>query len=166
MIEVSVESIRISLISDQRIVILKEVDADRFLAIWIGQCEAEAIAIQLRKVPVARPLTHDLLKNVIGKMGGQVSHIVVRDLSDGTYYAHIAVNLNGVQLDIDSRPSDALALAVRTHVPVFVEEEVMMEAGIIPEDDIGEDSEDADDVELSAFREFVNNLDMDDLPLQ
>ena len=166
MIEVRVESIRISLMSDSRIVILKEVDADRYLPIWIGQCEAEAIAIQLRKVPVSRPLTHDLLKNVIGEMGGQVSHIVVRDLSNDTFYAHIAVNLNGVQLDIDSRPSDALALAVRAHVPVFVEEEVMMEAGIIPEDDISEDGEDADDGELSAFREFVNNLDTDDLPLQ
>ena len=166
MIEVRVESIRISLMSDSRIVILKEVDADRYLPIWIGQCEAEAIAIQLRKVPVTRPLTHDLLKNVIGEMGGQVSHIVVRDLSNDTFYAHIAVNLNGVQLDIDSRPSDALALAVRAQVPVFVEEEVMMEAGIIPEDDISEDGEDADDGELSAFREFVNNLDIDDLPLQ
>ena len=165
MIEVNIEAIQVSLMSEHRIVILKEIGADRFLPIWIGQCEAEAITIQLRKVEVARPMTHDLLKNVIAEMGGQVSHIVVSALRDDTFYAQIAVNADGHELHIDSRPSDALALAVRVNVPVFVEEAVMTEAGIIPEEDVGGDIR-ADTEELSAFREFVDNLDLDDLPLQ
>ena len=165
MIEVNIEAIQVSLMSEHRIVILKEIGADRFLPIWIGQCEAEAITIQLRKIEVARPMTHDLLKNVIAEMGGQVSHIVVSALRDDTFYAQIAVNADGHELHIDSRPSDALALAVRVNVPVFVEEAVMTEAGIIPEEDVGGDIR-ADTEELSAFREFVDNLDLDDLPLQ
>jgi bifunctional DNase/RNase len=165
MIEVNIEAIQVSLMSEHRIVILKEVGADRYLPIFIGQCEAEAIAIQLRKVEVARPMTHDLLKNVIAELGGRVSHIVVSALRNDTYYARIAVNTDGQELHIDSRPSDALALAVRVQVPVFVEEAVMAEAGIIPEEDVAGEAE-ADSEELSAFREFVDNLDLDDLPLQ
>lgn len=163
MIEVNIESIHVSMMTEHRVVILKEVGANRYLPIWIGQCEAEAIAIQLRNVEVARPMTHDLLKNVIGEMGGEVSHIVVCDLRDDTFYARIAVSVNGRGLDIDSRPSDALALAVRVKVPLFVDEHVMNEAGIVPEEDIGEES---GDEELSAFRKFLNNLDLDDLPVQ
>ena len=163
MIEVTIESIHVSMMSEHRVVILKEIGAERYLPIWIGQCEAEAIAIQLRNIEVARPLTHDLLKNVIAELGGEVSYIVVNDLRNDTFYARIAVNLNGKKLEIDSRPSDALALAVRVHVPVFVDERVMEEAGIVPEEDI---SGGADDEELSAFRKFVDNLNLDDLPLQ
>jgi bifunctional DNase/RNase len=163
MIEVSIESIHVSMMSEHRIVILKETGANRYLPIWIGQCEAEAIAIQLRNIEVARPLTHDLLRNVISELGGQVVHIVVSDLRNDTFYARIAVEVNGTQMDIDSRPSDALALAVRVQVPVYVEDHVMDEAGIVPEEDL---SKEGGDEELSAFRDFVNNLDLDDLPLQ
>jgi len=163
MIEVTVDSIRASLMSEHRVIILKEIKAERYLPIWIGPYEADAIAIRLRNIEVARPLTHDLLNNVITEMGGEVSHITVNDLRDDTFYAHITVNLNGQRVEIDSRPSDAIALAVRTNVPIFIEEDVMAQAGIIPEADITEES---DDESLSAFRDFVNNLNLDDLPLQ
>jgi len=163
MIEVKVDSIQVSLMSEHRVIILKEVNAERYLPIWIGPYEAEAIVIRLRNIEISRPLTHDLLNNVITKMGGKVSHVVVDDLRNDTFYASIAVNLNGRQVEIDSRPSDAIALAVRAEVPIFVEEKVMAQAGIVPEMDISESEEDED---LSAFRDFINQLDLDDLPLQ
>jgi hypothetical protein len=92
-----------------------------------------------------------------------VSHITVSDLRNDTFYGRITVNLNGRRVEIDSRPSDAIALAVRAEVPIFVDEDVMAQAGIIPETDVAEE---ADDEELSAFRDFIESLDLDDLPLQ
>ena len=163
MIEVRIESIQVSLMSDHRLVVLKEINGDRYLPIWIGQCEAEAIAIRLREVETPRPLTHDLLKNTIGELGGEVAYIVVNDLGENTFYARIAVNLGDRTVEIDARPSDSIALAVRVEAPIFVDESVMDSAGSVPEEDLGEQEEDE---ELSAFREFVNNLDLDDLPLQ
>ncbi|MCX7680451.1 MAG: bifunctional nuclease family protein [Anaerolineae bacterium] len=165
MIEVKIESIRASLMSEHRVIILKEVNSDRFLPIWIGRYEAEAIAIRLQDIEVPRPLTHDLLYNTILEMGGQISHVTVNDLRDDTFYAYIAVNLNGRQLEIDSRPSDAIALAVRANVNIYVEESVMAQAGVYPEPDVSEEAEEEDD-DLSAFRSFINSLDLDDLPLQ
>jgi len=163
MIEVTVDSIRASLMSEHRVIILKDINAERYLPIWIGPYEADAITIRLRNVEVARPLTHDLLNNVITKMGGEISHITVSDLHDDTFYAHITMNLNGRRVEVDARPSDAIALAVRANVPIFVEEDVMVQAGIAPETDI---TEGVDDESLSAFRDFINNLNLDDLPLQ
>jgi len=163
MIEVTVDSIRASLMSEHRVITLKDVDAERYLPIWIGPYEADAITIRLRNIEVARPLTHDLLNNVITEMGGEVSHITVSDLRNDTFYARIAVNIDGRQVEIDSRPSDAIALAVRANIPIFVDENVMARAGITPEADI---TEGAGDEELSAFRDFVNSLNLDDLPLQ
>jgi bifunctional DNase/RNase len=164
MIEVSIESVRVSLMSEHRLVILKDVASERHLPIWIGQCEAEAIAIQMRSIEVARPLTHDLLKNVITSLGGTVARIVVNDLRNDVFHASVVVDIDGRTLEIDARPSDALALAVRVDVPIYVDEKVMAEAGIIPEKDLGEGSEE-EDAELSAFRDFVDNLDLGDLPL-
>ena len=163
MIEVKIESIRASLMSEHRVVILKDTSSARLLPIWIGRCEAEAIAIRLQNVETPRPLTHDLLNNAIVKMGGEISHITVNDLRNDTFYAQITVNLNGRRVEIDSRPSDAIALAVRANVPIFVEEDVMAQAGITPETDI---TEDTDDESLSAFRDFIDSLNLDDLPLQ
>jgi len=163
MIKVKVDSIRASLMSEHRVIILKDIGADRYLPIWIGPYEAEAIAIRLRNVEVARPLTHDLLKNVIAEMGGEISRIVVTDLRDDTFYARITVHLDGQRMEIDSRPSDAIALAVRANVPIFVNESVMEEAGITPETDITEEGTDED---LSAFRDFIDTLNLDDLPIQ
>jgi bifunctional DNase/RNase len=159
MIEVTIDSIRVSLVSPQRLVILKELDQERFLPIWIGPCEAEAITIKLQDVDVKRPLTHDLLTKFITELGGVVSHVLVNDLQDDTYYARIVMGVDGETMEIDSRPSDAMALAVRAEVPIFVDKEVMDKASITPEDD--QDGEEIED--LSAFRDFVNTLDLDDI---
>ncbi len=159
MIEVTIDSIRVSLVSPQRLVILKDLDQERFLPIWIGPCEAEAITIRLQDVDVKRPLTHDLLNKFITELGGVVSHVLVNDLQDDTYYARIVMGVDGETMEIDSRPSDAMALAVRAEVPIFVDEEVMDKASITPEDD--QDGEEIED--LSAFRDFVNTLDLDDI---
>ena len=159
MIEVTIDSIRVSLVSPQRLIILKDIDQERFLPIWIGPFEAEAITIKLQDVDVKRPLTHDLLNKFIDELGATVSHVLVNELRNDTYYARIIVSVDEKHLEIDSRPSDAMALAVRAQVPIFVAEEVMEKASITPEEDQSEmESED-----LSAFRDFVNTLDLDDL---
>jgi bifunctional DNase/RNase len=160
MIEVTIDSIRVSLVSPQRLVILKDIDQERFLPIWIGPFEAEAIAIKLQDVEVKRPMTHDLLNTLIKELGGVVSHVIVNELRNDTYYARIILDVNGKHMEIDSRPSDAIALSVRANVPVFVAEEVMEKASITPEEDQVAEGEGED---LSAFRDFVNTLDIDDL---
>ncbi len=161
MIEVTVDSIKASLTSQYRVVILKELDEERYLPIWIGPFEADAIAIGLQGIEVARPLTHDLLNSFITAMGAKVSHILVDDLRNDTFYAHIVIDNGGQRLEIDSRPSDAIALAVRAGAPIFVAESVMEKAGIRPEEEVGPSDPD-DDEELSAFRDFLNSLDLDD----
>lgn len=163
MIEVKIDSIRASLMSEHRVVILKDLSSDRFLPIWIGRYEAEAIAIRLQNIEVPRPMTHDLLANAIVEMGGEISHVLVSDLRNDTFFAKIDVKINGQSVEIDSRPSDAIALAVRANAAIFVEEHVMEEAGIVPETDV---TETMDDEGLSAFRDFINTLDLDDLPVQ
>lgn len=172
MIEVIIDSIRISLISQHRVVMLRDVDSERQLAIWIGPCEAEAITIELQDTEMARPLTHDLLENVIQEMGGKVSHILVSDLKTDVYYATLFVDQGGKLLEIDCRPSDAIALAVRVKCPIFVNEEVMEEAGVLPEPDISEteeaeittesEEEEEDMAGLDAFKDFVDTLNFDD----
>jgi uncharacterized protein len=176
MIEVKIDSIRVSLMSQHRVVVLKELDTDRYLPIWIGPFEADAITIQLQGVKVARPLTHDLLQSVIQKMGAKISHVLVSDLRNDTYYARIVVDIDGNSMEIDSRPSDAIALAVRAGAPLFVDEGVMEAASVTPEaelklDDIEdthpatieEEKEEGEAEDLSAFSDFVKSLDLDDL---
>lgn len=163
MIEVVIDSIRISLISQHRIVMLRDVDGERRLPIWIGPCEAEAITIELQDVEIARPVTHDLLKNVIEEIGGTVSHILINELRDQVFYARLFVDISGEMLEIDCRPSDAIAVAVRAKVPVFVEEAVMEEAGILPEPDVDEEMSEQEAEKLDAFKDFVDTLDFDDL---
>jgi bifunctional DNase/RNase len=136
MVEVSIDSIRVSLMSQHRIVILKDVDSERFLPIWIGPFEAEAITVSLQEMEVARPLTHDLLRNVIQSLGAEVLQIKITELRDDVFYARIVMRLDGRELEIDSRPSDALALAVRVHVPIFVDESVMRDAATKPEKEV------------------------------
>jgi len=161
MIEVKIAGIQVSLMSQHRVVLLKELGAERYLPIWIGPYEAEALSIELQQVTVARPLTHDLLRNVIEAMGGVVQYIVVSELRDDTFYARIVISLNGRTIEVDSRPSDAMNLAVRTRAPIYVAEEVMDAAGVIPEQDLGEEGE----KEESAFDEFLRGLNLDDLPI-
>ena len=167
MVEVSIDSVRVSLMSQDRIVVLKDAETGRYLPIWIGPFEADAITIQLQGVQVARPLTHDLLNNLIQTLGVKMSHIVVNDLRNNTFFAQILVEANGRELQIDARPSDAIALAVRAGVPIYVAEQVMEQASIVPEEDITEqaavDPTPAAAEELDAFRDFVNSLDLEDL---
>ncbi len=129
MIEMNIESIRVSLMNYQRVVILKEKAAERYLPIWIGPAEADAIAVRLQDVSVARPLTHDLLRSIIDALGARVNCIIVNDLSNDTFYARIVLDVDGKSLEIDSRPSDAIALAVRVQVPIYAEESVSGEGG-------------------------------------
>ncbi len=134
MIEVHIDSIRVSLVSPHRVVLLKENEGDRYLPIWIGPYEAEAIQYALHEVEVARPLTHDLLRNIIQRLGARVLRVEVVDLRDNVFYGNIVMEKDGRILEIDSRPSDALALAVRVHVPIYVAEHVLDAAGIVPEE--------------------------------
>jgi bifunctional DNase/RNase len=174
MIETVVESIRVSLVTQHRVVILKEVHGERHLPIWIGAYEAEAIAMELQGVSAARPLPYDLMKSLIGDMGGAVDRIVVTDLSQDVFYARIVIRQNGRSVEVDSRPSDAIALAVRTRVPILVDESVMERAGVtLGADGEGDDdapgegpdaplAEPVDEERLSVFRDFINTLDLDD----
>ena len=172
MVEVLIDSIRVSLISQQRIVILRELNTERYLPIWIGVYEADAITLALQEVEVSRPLTWDLLKNTIAILGGKVLRVEVVALREDTYYGSIVTELNGRIVTIDSRPSDALALAVRTHVPILVARQVMDAAGVEPDEDIQETSEEVDgtpqapaeegEERLSVFEDFLDQLDLDD----
>ena len=173
MVEVVIDSIRVSLISQQRIVILREVDGDRYLPIWIGIYEAEAIALALQEVEVARPLTWDLLKNVFSIMDARILRVEVSSLHDDTYYGNIVVEFDGRMLDIDSRPSDAIALAVRAHVPILVARPILESVGVTPEEDLQETAgdinqqsetnpSDVNEENLSVFEDFLENLNIDD----
>ena len=178
MLRMSIDSIRVSPMNYQRVVILKENESDRYLPIWIGPAEADAIAVKLQDLSVPRPLTHDLLRTVIDTLGGSVVHILVSDLHNDTFYAKIVIEVNGDTREIDSRPSDAMALAVRAQVPIFAEESVMDKAGILldketgkpitpeREGEVGEPTGEVNEEELrrmSAFTDFINDLDLEGL---
>jgi bifunctional DNase/RNase len=139
LIEVKIDSLRVSLTNQQRIVVLKQIDADRFLPIWIGPYEAEAITIALQEIEVSRPQTHDLVKNAITSLKANLIRVVIKALKDNIFFGVLVVEVNGKELEIDSRPSDAIAVAVRAHVPIMVSKKVMDEASIIPEESKQED---------------------------
>ena len=166
MVEVTIDSVRVSLMSQHRIVVLKDVASSRFLPIWIGPFEADAITIELQGVEVARPLTHDLLKTAIEQLGASVERVAITDLRNDTFFAQITLKLDGRRLELDSRPSDAIALAVRTHISVFVSDDVMQQAAITPEPDMEGSREGPAPVETpgpeapDAFRDFLEGLDL------
>jgi len=170
MVEVTIDSIRVSLMNQQRIVILREVDAERYLAIWVGVYEAEHLTIALQDVEISRPLTYDLFRNVIKTLDARVLRVEVVALREETFFGNIVMEINDQEVQIDSRPSDALNLAIRANVPILVSSEVMDSAGIIPEEDEISDSVDIDSEELSdtseerlsVFEDFLENLSMDD----
>lgn len=172
MIEVVVDSIRASLVNKQRVVILKSKADDRYLPIWIGPNEADAIAIKLRKVSVPRPLTHDLLASTLAAVGAVLDFIVVTNLNQDTFYAKLSLTIDHKVVEVDSRPSDAIALAVRVQAPIFVEEAVLDKAGFTMDPDSvnpalpGEMRKEKVTEEelkrLSAFREFIEGLDLQD----
>ncbi|MEZ0397358.1 MAG: bifunctional nuclease family protein [Anaerolineales bacterium] len=136
MVEVVIDSVRVSLMSPQRVVLLRQTDVERYLPIWIGPYEAESITVALQEVEMIRPLTHDLLRNVFKAFGGKIVRVEIVSLKEDIFYGNIVVEKDGQTLVIDSRPSDALALAVRARVPILVSQEVMDAAGIVPEKDL------------------------------
>ncbi len=167
MIEMKIDSIRVSLMNYQRVVILKEKEANRYLPIWIGPAEADAIAVKLQNMELSRPLTHDLLQSVINALGATVNYVVVNALQNDTFYAKLYLNVDGTQLEIDSRPSDALALAVRTGATIYAEEAVLDKAGIVLDEETGkppakERLDEAETQELAAYKDFIDTLDLED----
>ncbi len=157
MIEVKIESIRVSLMSPNQVVILREVEGERRLPIFIGKSEGDAITFKLNEDIAPRPLTHDLAVDIMAELGVQLKHVVIHELRRQHFFAAIIYNVNNVEMRLDARPSDAMALAVRVNCPIYVEEAVMDEAGVIPsqEHDAQRD--------LGAFDDFISSLDLGDL---
>jgi uncharacterized protein len=165
MVPVTIDSVRVSLVSQHRLIVLREQGGNRYLPIYIGAFEAEAITIRLQGGAPARPMTHDLLQRVINQMGGELLRVVIVDLRKDTFYADIYVRRNGEEMAIDARPSDAVALAVRSEIPVFVAESVMDAAAIEPDPSpwLEAGGEAATGEDMSVFRDFIDTLDLDDL---
>lgn len=165
LIEVNVDSIRVHLPTGQHVVILKEKEADRYLPIWIGPFEANAIAMKIQGMTPDRPVTHDLMASTFGELGIAVSKIIVTSLTEEVFFARLHLRQNGRELDVDSRPSDAIALAVRFGCPIFVATDVLDRAGVIPEKDETEEAQEKlDEDRLAVFRDLVNSLNLPDLP--
>lgn len=175
MVEVVIDSVRVSLTNQQRIVVLRESTNERYLPIWIGPYEAEAITVALQEIEVARPQTHDLLKNVLTTLNARIQRIEIVSLKEDVFYGNLVVEVDGRTVYIDSRPSDALALAARAHVPIMVSREVMDSAGVIPEEDLqnqrtpptpspraaaDEPEPEGASERLSVFEDFLQNLDI------
>jgi len=160
MVEVVIDSIRVSLMSQQRVVILREVNSDRYLPIMVGIYEAEHLTLALQEVEVSRPLTYDLFVNILDALDAQVTHIEVVSLKDETYFGNIVISINGSLHNIDSRPSDAMNLAIRMQVPIFVSDNVLEEAGLIPEDNLAEAGldEELDSDRLSVFENYLDQI--------
>jgi len=174
MIEVQIDSVRVHLMTPQRLVVLKQIESERYLPIWVGPYEAEAITVALQEVEMSRPLTHDLLKNVFGAFNANILRIEIVQLQNDIFYGNIVAEVDGKEINVDSRPSDAIALSVRAHVPILVNQAVMDEAGIMPETDISESGEMAEinppaplsqegAERLSVFEDFLGKLDLDKL---
>src|SRR5690349_5334775 len=172
MIEVQIDSVRVHLMTPQRLVVLKQIGSERYLPIWVGPYEAEAITVALQEVEMIRPLTHDLLKNVFGAFNARIKRIEIIKLQNEIFYGSIIAEVDGREVNVDSRPSDAIALSVRAHVPILVHHDVMEEAGIIPEQDVSDETELAEKAEpaplseegterLSVFEDFLEKLEFD-----
>ena len=174
MIEVQIDSVRVHLMTPQRLVVLKQIGSERYLPIWVGPYEAEAITVALQEVEMIRPLTHDLLKNVFGAFNARITRVEIVKLENDIYYGTIVAEVDGREIFLDSRSSDAIALSVRAHVPILVHPSVMDSAGIIPEQDMPDEEEAPEKSEpaplskegaerLTVFEDFLGKLDLDKL---
>ena len=175
MLELEIESIRVRQETQQRAVVLRVKDSDLYLPIFIGPFEVEAIRFKLMDVEVQRPMTHDLLGSVIGDLGATIESIVVSDLQNDTFYAKIVMNYNGNVVEVDSRPSDAIALAVRANAPIFASDDVIEKAAVtLAVEDAEEETDESalneqtevgeEELEkLSAFTDFIDSLDLGDI---
>lgn len=156
-IEMSVDSIRVHMPSGQHVVVLKQKDAERFLPIWVGMAEANAIALKISGIRPDRPVTHDLLVNILSDLQVSVTRVVVSELRDDTFHAQIVAMQGEKELIFDSRSSDAIALAVRVESPIYVVREVLDQAGVLPDSQTDEDSR------LAVFQQMVNDMNLPDL---
>jgi bifunctional DNase/RNase len=154
MIELSLVGVRVELPSNQPIVLLKEADGDRYLPIWIGAVEATAIAFALQGIQTPRPMTHDLMRDILSQAKVEVEQVLINDLVDQTFYASIKMSAGSDSVEVSSRPSDAIALAVRMGSPIFGSEEVLEQAGIELKDD--------EEAEVEKFREFLDQVTPED----
>ncbi len=172
MVEVIIDSVRVSLTNNQRIVVLKEASLERYLPIWIGPYEAESITIALQEIEVARPQTHDLLKNILHTLNARLLRVEVIGLREDVFYGNLVLELSDSRVvNVDCRPSDALAISVRAHVPILVSKDVMESAGVVPEQEVeeeapvGEEPPEAlgeeGEERLSVFEDFLEQLDID-----
>jgi bifunctional DNase/RNase len=168
--EMTVDSIRVHMPTGQHVVILKEKEAERYLPIWIGINEANAIALRITGITPDRPITHDLLCNILGSVEVSVERVMVTSLSNDVFFARIVATQDGRNLDIDSRPSDAIAVAVRVGAAIYVADDVLDKAGVLPdgekdgdEGEKGEEQEPADEAKLTIFKEMINSMDLPDL---
>jgi uncharacterized protein len=185
LVEMQIESVRVHMLSNRHVVILKDPEGDRYLPIWIGAWEASAIAMRLQSLSAERPLTHDLFAAALDRLGVRVDRVVISELADETYHARIHLQRDGVEVEVDARPSDALALAVRADVRIYAAEEVLAQAALTadPDEDVEDDEEAGDEAEgearprrarpieqvdgspvdprLDMFRDFVNSLEVD-----
>ena len=154
MVELSLVGVRVELPSNQPIVLLKEAEGDRYLPIWIGAVEATAIAFALQGIQTPRPMTHDLMRDLLRDAGIAVERIVINELVDQTFFALIRMSSNGEVKEVSSRPSDAIALAVRINAPIYAAEDVLEQAGIELKDD--------EETEVEKFREFLDQVSPED----
>lgn len=157
-VPMTVTGVRVELPSNTPIVLLREQQGVRFLPIWVGAVEAMAISSALEGVTPPRPLTHDLLRLVLEGLGAEIDRIVVTDLRNNVYFADLVLNLDGREVVVSSRPSDAIAMSVRTGAPVFAEPRVLEEAGIELEDE----SEELPEEEIERFREMLEDISVED----
>ncbi|MCH2523473.1 MAG: bifunctional nuclease family protein [Dehalococcoidia bacterium] len=168
-----IDSIRVGLRHYRRVVVLKEKDAERFLPIWIGADVADSIAFRLQEVSSPRPLTHDLLMSMIDSLGGVIKSVVINDLREDTFYALITIEKDNEIIEVDARSSDAIAIAVRASVPIYVADHVLETAAVVLDDEVNM-SENTNEVDqtpvsneelekLEIFRDFVDELDLDNL---
>ncbi len=173
MVEVVIDSVRVSLMSPQRVVVLRQTSVERYLPIWVGPFEAESITVALQEVEMSRPLTHDLMKNLFGYFNAKIVRVEIVNLKEDIFYGTIVAEVGKKEIEIDSRPSDAIALAVRAHVPILVNTEVMDSAGVVPERDMQTQSPEAagadeskphppvpteGDQNLDVFEDFLKKL--------
>ena len=154
MIELSLVGVRVELPTNQPIVLLKETEGDRYLPIWIGAVEATAIAFALQGVQTPRPMTHDLLRDIMQETQIEVERVLISELVDSTFFAVIRMSMDGRTAEVSSRPSDAIALAVRIDAPIFAAEEVLEQAGI--------ELRDEEETEVQKFREFLDQVNPED----
>ena len=155
LIEMFIKGLMIDPVTNMPIVILRDEDGQRTLPIWVGPVEANAIALQIENVAPPRPMTHDLLKNLLEDLGGRLVRVIISDLKESTFYAYLEIDRAGERLFVDSRPSDALALSIRTKAPVFVETQVLDRARSV---DVS-----SDEADRERLQRWLESLDPDDL---